>query len=66
MPPFRGIKAFLPGHKKEQRKITPKLGKAELWFLCTAHLLNEIYLPTKFHVDISYHLRVMTQIKFKV
>jgi hypothetical protein len=31
-------------YKNEQRGITSKLGKVELWFLCTAHLLDEIYL----------------------
>jgi hypothetical protein len=36
--------------KNEQRAIIKKLGKAGLLFLCTAHLLDEIYLPTKFHV----------------
>jgi hypothetical protein len=40
--------------KNKQRAIIQKLGKADLWFLCTAHLLNEIYLHTKFHVDTSY------------
>jgi hypothetical protein len=39
--------------KNKQRGIIQKIGKAELRFLCTAHLLNEIYLPTKFHVDTS-------------
>jgi hypothetical protein len=34
----------------KQRAIIQAIGKAELRFLCTAHLLNEIYLPTKFHV----------------
>jgi hypothetical protein len=28
----------------------------ELWFFNSALLLNEIYLPTKFHVDISLEL----------
>jgi hypothetical protein len=59
----------MPGHsskyKHEQRAITQKLGKAELWLLCTAHLLNKIYLPIKFHVDIFYSLGVMTRTKFK-
>jgi hypothetical protein len=32
--------------KYEQRAITPKIGKAELW--CTIHFPNEIYLPTKY------------------
>jgi hypothetical protein len=39
--------------ENKQRGIIKKLGKAELRFLCTAHLHNEIYLPTKIHVDIS-------------
>jgi hypothetical protein len=25
------------------------------------HLLNEIYIPSKFHVDISYSFRVMSE-----
>jgi hypothetical protein len=51
--------------KYEQRAITPKLGKAEIPLLGTAQLPNEIYLPTKFHVDISYSFRVMSYTKFK-
>jgi hypothetical protein len=46
--------------KNNQRAIIQKLDTAELWFLCTANLLNEIYLPTGFHVDTSYSLRVMS------
>jgi hypothetical protein len=38
--------------KNERGAVTPKIGQ-ELWFLYTAHLPNEIYLPTKFHVDTS-------------
>jgi len=45
--------------KNEQRAITPKLGKAELCFLCTVLLFNEIYLPTKILVDTSCCFRVM-------
>ena len=41
--------------------ITLKLGKAELWFFYTSLLLNEIYPPTKFEVDISSSFRVMSQ-----
>jgi len=37
-----------------------KLGKAELCFLFIVLLLNEIYLPTKFLVDTSCSLRVMS------
>jgi hypothetical protein len=51
--------------KNEQRAITPKLGKAELRFFCTALLSNEINLPTKFHVDTSNGFRFMSHTKFK-
>jgi hypothetical protein len=44
---------------KVQSAITPKLGKAELRFLCTAHKPNEINLPTQFHDDNFYSYRVM-------
>jgi hypothetical protein len=50
--------------KNKQRAITPELGKAELWFLCTAHLPIEIYLPTKFHVDISYSFTTMSWTRY--
>ena len=36
-------------YENKQRAITQKLGKQELWFMCTALLLDEIYPPTKFH-----------------
>jgi hypothetical protein len=52
--------------QNEQRKITPKLGKTELWFFNNALLRNEISLPTKFHVDISYTFKIMSRTKFKV
>lgn len=45
--------------KYEQRAITQKLARAELWFLSTAHLLNEIYPPMKFEVDSSNSLGVI-------
>lgn len=32
--------------KNEQQTITINQGNAELRLLCTAHLLNEMYLPT--------------------
>ena len=35
----------------------------ELWFLCTALLLNEIYLPMKFHVNALYSFKVMLRTK---
>ena len=33
-----------------QRAITQKLSKRELWVLCTALGLDEIYPPMKFHI----------------
>ena len=32
-----------------QRKITPKISKAELWFLCMTHRLIVLYNCMKFH-----------------
>jgi hypothetical protein len=40
----------------EQKAITPKLSKAEIWFFCIALLPNENYLPAIILVDISYSL----------
>ena len=42
--PFDEIK-----YENKQRAITQKLSKQELWFMCTALPLDEIYPPTKFH-----------------
>jgi len=52
-------------NENEQRAITPKVRNFELWFLCTALLLNEIYLPMKFHVDALHSFKVMLWTKFK-
>jgi hypothetical protein len=49
---------------KVQSAILQNLGKEELHFFCTALQMNKIYLPTKFHVDISYSFRVMSRTKF--
>jgi len=50
-------------NENEQRAITPKVWNFELWFLCTALLLNEIYLPMKFHVDALHNFKVMLRTK---
>ena len=34
-----------------QRKITPKIYKAELWFLCMTHCLIVLYNCMKFHLN---------------
>jgi len=49
----------------QQRAITPKVWCLELWFLCTAHLLNELYLPMTFQISSLNTFRVMLQTKFK-
>jgi hypothetical protein len=38
--------------------------KGRVTVFSTAQLLNEIYLPTKFHVDISYSFRVIYRTNF--
>jgi len=50
-------------NENDQRAITPKVWSLELWFLCTALLLNEIYLPMKFHVDALLGIKVMLRTK---
>ena len=35
----------------DQRKITPKISKAELWFLCMTHCLIVLYNCMKFHFN---------------
>jgi len=46
-------------HMPMKRTITLKVWCWELWFLCTALLLDEIYLPMKFHVDALHTFKVM-------
>ena len=52
-------------YENKQRAITQKLSKRELWFMCTALPLDEIYPPTKFHNHIKYSFGDMLQTKFK-
>ena len=35
----------------DQREITPKLHKSELWFLCMTHRLIVLYNCMKFHLN---------------
>ena len=35
----------------DQREITPKLSKAELWFLCMTHRLIVLFNCMKFHLN---------------
>ena len=52
-------------YENKQRAITKKLSKRELWFLCTALPLDEIYPPTKFHNHSKYNFGDMLRTKFK-
>jgi predicted nucleic acid-binding protein len=52
-------------YEKFQRAITQKWIKQELWFLCTALLLIEIYLLMKFQLNNSYTLWDMPRTKSK-
>ena len=45
-------------YENKQRAITQKLSKRELWFLCTALRLDEIYPPMKFHNRASIVLEI--------
>ena len=42
-----------------QRTITPKVGKPELWFMCSAHSLVVFYITVKFRENISNGIRVL-------
>ena len=42
-----------------QRAITPKVGKPELWFMCSVHCLMVLYIAVKFRENISNDIRVM-------
>ena len=52
-------------YEKQQRAITQKLSKQELWFLCTALSLGEIYPPMKFHNPSLNNFGDMLRTKFK-
>ena len=52
-------------YEKKQRAVTQRLSKQELWFMCTALPLDEIYPPTKFHNHSNYSFGDMLRKKFK-
>ena len=54
-------------HAKKQRAITQRLSKQQLWFMCTALPLDEIYPPTEFHNHSNYSFADMhrTKVKFE-
>ena len=52
-------------YENKQRAITQKLSKQELWFMCIALPIDEIYPPTKFHNHSQYSFGDMHQTKFK-
>ena len=44
-----------------KRAITPKVGKPELGFMCSAHCLIVLYICVKFRENITNGIRVMEQ-----
>ena len=42
-----------------QRVVTPKVSKAELWFMYSAHCLRLLYIGVKLRENISNRIRVM-------
>ena len=42
----------------DQRVITPKVGKPELWFMCSERHLMVLYICVKFRENISNGIRV--------
>ena len=42
-----------------QRAITPKVGKPELWFMCSAHCLMVFNICVKFHENMSSGFKLM-------
>ena len=55
----------------DQRKITPKISKAELWFLCMTHFLIVLYKCLKFQpnsfisVQLTERTRNCTYLSYK-
>ena len=51
------------GHENvnTQRAITPKVGKQELWFMCSAHHLMVFNVCVKFHENMSSGFKLMKQ-----
>ena len=47
--------------ENNQREITPKICKQELWFFSTTRNLSVLYKCTKFHWNNSYDFRVIKQ-----
>ena len=52
-------------YEQLQRAITQKEGKQELWFLCTALPLNEIYTNMKYQVNTLNHFQDMPRTRYK-
>ena len=48
----------------DQREITSKISKAELWFLCMTRRLNVLYKCMKFHLNIYNGYQVIERTRF--
>ena len=45
------LERILTSSANDQREITPKISKAELWFLCMTHRLITLYNCMNFHLN---------------
>ena len=56
---FQVILNLWSGHKNcyHTKAITPKVGKPELWFMCSAHPLMVFNICVKFHKNMSSGLK---------
>ena len=50
-------------YENKQRAITHKISKRELWFLCTALCLDEIYHPQNFITIVTIGLEICSRQK---
>ena len=44
-----------------QKAIAPKVGKPELWFMCSAHCLMVFNVCVKFHENMSRGFKLLKQ-----
>ena len=56
---YQVIERTRNGIANDQREITPKISKAEFWFLCLTRGLNVFYKCMKFHWNISNGFQVI-------
>ena len=50
----------------DQREITPKIFKAELWFLCKIHRLIVLFNCMKLHLNIFYGCQLTERTRISI